>query len=53
MLQILRRVHLVRDQNDIFKTQNSVLQLQLLITFLQAAILNSKYSFPVAYTNTP
>ena len=37
----------------VFKTQNFVLQLQLLITFLQMFILNSKHNFSTAYTNAP
>ena len=36
---------------SVFKIQNSILQQQLLVTFLQTLILNSKHSFVTAYTN--
>ena len=35
-----------------FKTQNFVLQSQLLKTFLQMLILNSKHCFLIVYTDT-
>ena len=38
---------------SVLRNQNSVLQPQLLIDFLQMLILNSKPSFSIAYTNAP